>query len=73
MKYKKLNNEEMYLMTRIAKQRLTLFIHPAIAKQAKAQAVVEEINLTDLVEKALINYLPTVTVIKKVEMKTIKK
>lgn len=63
----------MYHMTPTTKQRLTLFIHPAIAKQAKAQAVVEDLNLTDLVEKALINYLPKVTVIKKVEIKTIKK
>jgi hypothetical protein len=47
------------------KQRLTLFIKPAIAKHAKAQAVVEGISLTSLAEKALINYLPKVTLIKK--------
>jgi predicted HicB family RNase H-like nuclease len=47
------------------KQRITLFIAPSIAKQAKAQAVVEGTSLTNLVEKALINYLPKETVLKK--------
>lgn len=56
-------------MTNINKQRLTLFIHPAIAKHAKAQAVLEECSLTMLVEKALINYLPKETVIKKADIK----
>ncbi len=55
-------------MTTNNKQRLTLFIHPSIAKHARAQAVVEEISLTSLVEKALIKYLPKETIIKKVEM-----
>lgn len=55
-------------MTTNTKQRLTLFINPSISKQAKAQAVVEEITLTSLVEKALIDYLPKETVIKKVEI-----
>jgi hypothetical protein len=50
------------------KQRITLFIKPAIAKQAKAQAVVEEVTLTELIEKALIQYLPVETVIKKIEI-----
>lgn len=48
------------------KQRITLFIAPAIIKQAKAQAVIEEMSLTALVERALIKYLPQETVIKKV-------
>ena len=52
-------------MTTNDKQRLTIFVNPAIAKQARAQAVVEDTTLTSLVEKALINYLPTETVIKK--------
>lgn len=52
-------------MTTDTKQRITLFINPAIAKQAKAQAIVEVLSLTDLVEKALIKYLPSQTVIKK--------
>jgi hypothetical protein len=49
-------------------QRVTLFINPSILKQAKAQAVVEELSLTSLVEKALINYLPKETIIKKAVM-----
>jgi hypothetical protein len=48
-------------------QRVTLFIKHSIVKHAKAQAVVEEISLADLMEKALINYLPEETVIKRVE------
>jgi hypothetical protein len=36
---------------------------------ARAQAVVEELSLTNLVEKALIKYLPKGTVIKKAEIK----
>jgi hypothetical protein len=53
-------------MTTIDKQRITLFINPFIVKHARAQAVVEELSLTDLVEKALTKYLPKETVIKKV-------
>ena len=56
-------------MTTNNKQRITLFINPSIAKHAKAEAVVEELSLTALVEKALINYLPKETVIKKIEIK----
>lgn len=52
-------------MTNNNKQRLTLFINPALAKHAKAQAIVEELSLTALIEKALIKYLPKETVIKK--------
>lgn len=52
-----------------AKQRITLFLHPLIAKHARAQAVVEDLTLTSLVEKALINYLPKETVIKKADIK----
>jgi hypothetical protein len=55
-------------MTSDNKQRVTLFINPDIAKHARAQAVVEELSLTSLVEKALIKYLPKETVIKKVEI-----
>lgn len=53
-------------MTHNTKKRITLFITPAVAKQARAQAVFEDLSLTSLVEKALIEYLPTETVIKKV-------
>ncbi|OGG20105.1 hypothetical protein A3D03_01085 [Candidatus Gottesmanbacteria bacterium RIFCSPHIGHO2_02_FULL_40_13] len=56
-------------MTIIKKQRITLFINSSLAKQAKAQAVVEEISLTNLVEKSLIRYLPKETVIKKAVIK----
>lgn len=47
------------------KQRTTLFLNSSIVKQAKAQAVAEELTLTSLIEKALIEYLPKETVIKK--------
>ena len=55
-------------MTTIRKQRTTLFINSDIAKQAKAQAVVEDLSLASLVEKALTIYLPKETIIKKVEI-----
>ena len=55
----------MYSMSTNEKQRLTLFINPSILKHARAQAVVEDLSLTKLVEKALINYLPAETIIKK--------
>lgn len=51
------------------KQRTTLFLNPSIVKQAKAQAVAEELTLTSLIEKALIKYLPKETVVKKVQIK----
>ena len=53
------------MITNNNKQRVTLFLNRNISKQAKAQAVFEELSLTSLVEKALINYLPKETVIKK--------
>jgi hypothetical protein len=56
-------------MTIITKQRITLFLNPSLAKHARAQAVVEELTLTSLVEKALIKYLPKETVIVKPEIK----
>lgn len=43
-------------------------MNPSIVMQARAQAVVEDLTLTSLVEKALIHYLPKETVIKKVEV-----
>lgn len=55
-------------MTTNDKQRITLFLNPDLAKHAKAQAIVEEISLTDLVESALVKYLPKVTIIKKPEI-----
>jgi hypothetical protein len=53
-------------MTTNNKHRVTLFLNPEITKHARAQAVVEEISLTGLVEKALISYLPKETIIRKV-------
>lgn len=50
------------------KQRVTIFINPALAKQARAQAVVDDTTLTDLMERALIKYLPKVTTIKKIDI-----
>lgn len=50
------------------KQRITLFVNPSIIKHARAQAVVEDLTLTSLVEKALIKYLPKETIIKKIEI-----
>lgn len=55
-------------MTTKSKQRITLFLHPEIAKQARAQAVIEDLTLTALVERALISYLPKETIIKKIEI-----
>lgn len=52
-------------MTKIEKQRVTLFLNPNLLKQAKAQAIVEELSLTALIEKALAKYLPKETIIKK--------
>ncbi len=49
------------------KQRVTLFLKPSILKHARAEAIVEDITLTKLVEKALIAYLPAEIVIKKVD------
>ena len=52
-------------MTNNKKQRVTLFLHPGLLKHARAQAILEELSLTALVERALIKYLPKETVIKK--------
>ena len=55
-------------MTNDDKQRVTLFLNPAITKHARAEAVVEDLTLTALIEKALISYLPKETIIKKVQI-----
>jgi len=55
-------------MTTDDKKRLTLFLNPKLLKHAKAQAIIEEITLTALVELALVAYLPKETVIKKVQI-----
>ena len=55
-------------MTTIDKQRVTLFLNPNLLIHAKAQAIVEEVSLTTLIERALVKYLPKKTVIKKVNI-----
>lgn len=55
------------IMTTSAKQRITLFMKPSLAKYARAQAILEDLTLTKIVEKALIAYLPAETIIKKEE------
>lgn len=57
-------------MTTKNKQRVTIFIDSALAKHARAQAVIEETTLTVLFEKALIKYLPEEIVIKKPAIET---
>jgi hypothetical protein len=52
-------------MTTNNKQRVTLFLNPGLLKQAKVLAVVEEMSLTSLVERALARYLPKETIIKR--------
>ena len=49
-------------------QRVTLFLNPGLLKHAKAQAVVEEMSLTSLMEMALVKYLPKETIIKKAKI-----
>jgi|WetSurMetagenome_2_1015567.scaffolds.fasta_scaffold176518_1 hypothetical protein len=61
-------NGKLSIMTNNEKQRVTLFLNPDLLKQAKAQAIVEEMSLTDLVERSLIKYLPKETTIKKAEI-----
>ena len=55
-------------MTTNNKQRVTLFLNPGLLKHAKAQAIIEEITLTALIELALVAYLPKETIIKKVQI-----
>ncbi len=55
-------------MTKIEKQRVTLFLKPHVLRQAKAQAIVEGLSLTSLVEKILAAYLPSETIIRKADI-----
>ena len=50
------------------KQRVTLFLNPKLLLHARAQAVIEDITLTKLVERAFICYLPPKIVIEKPEL-----
>jgi hypothetical protein len=54
-------------MTTDKKQRVTLFVDPSLVRQARAQALVEESTLTELVEKSLHCYLPKEVIIRKQE------
>jgi len=58
----------MSILTTDTKQRITLFIKTSLVKQARAQAVLEDLTLTQLVEKALIKYLPSETIIRKTDL-----
>ena len=55
-------------MSTSKKQRVTLFLIPALLTHARAQAIVEGRTLTELAEIALVKYLPKETVIKKVKI-----
>ncbi len=63
------NNQSLALAKTKNKQRITLFVNPTILKHARAEAVVEELSLTTLVERALIKYLPKETVIKRADIR----
>jgi len=54
--------------TSSTKQRVTLFLNPKLLIHTKAQAVIQDLTLTALVEKALIEYLPSEIVIKKPQL-----
>lgn len=56
------------MSTIIQKQRMTLFMNHFVVTHAKAQALVENTTLTNLVEKALIAYLPLEIIIKKIKI-----
>ena len=58
----------MRSMTTKVKQRVTLFLNPELLKHAKAQAIIDELTLTALVETALVKYLPKETIIKKTQI-----
>lgn len=51
-------------MTNNIKKRVTIFIDNEILIHSKAEALIREITLSQLVEKALVNYLPKETTIK---------
>lgn len=55
----------MLIMSTSTKQRVTLFLSPALILQARAQAIVENQTLTELISSALESYLPEEIIIKK--------
>jgi len=56
------------MSTTTQKQRVTLFINRFVVIHAKAQALVENTTLTSLVEKAMVAYLPSEIIIKKIKI-----
>lgn len=58
----------MSTSTSSPKQRVTVFLNSKLLIQAKAQAVIQDLTLTLLVEKALNQYLPAEIVIKKPQL-----
>ncbi len=52
-------------MKKVKKQRVTLFLNPDLLKQAKAQAIVDGLSLTALVERILTQYLPKETILRR--------
>jgi len=52
-------------MTKIEKQRVTLFLSSSLLKKAKIQSIIEEKSLTALIEESLIRYLSKKTTPKK--------
>jgi hypothetical protein len=55
----------MTTTTNNKKQRVTLFLNPKLLIHARAQAIIANITLTNLVQKSLISYLPKEIIIKK--------
>ena len=54
----------MCRMTNKTKKRVTIFIDPEILIHSKAEALIRGITLSQLIEKAMVDYLPNETTIK---------
>lgn len=52
-------------MTSTKKQRVTLFLNPELLLHARAQAIIQDVSLTELIQNCLIDSLPPEIVIKK--------
>ena len=62
------NGRSMFYMATSTKQRVTLFLNPELLKHSKAQAILDGRTLTELVEIALLEYLPSETILKKPQL-----
>jgi len=51
-------------MTNNKKKRVTVFIDQDILVHSKAEALINDVTLSQLIEKALVKYLPKETTIK---------